>query len=111
PQSRWLGTGRKVLDNKGNVVKEYEPFFSVTHQFENQRELVESGVTRIHAYDPIGRLIRLDQPDGTFATTEHSAWMVTEHDQNDTILESRWYDERVTRKIDAALLAAGKDPA
>ena len=28
---RWVGTGRTVFDNKGNPVKQYEPFFSSTH--------------------------------------------------------------------------------
>jgi RHS repeat-associated protein len=111
PQQRWLGTGRKVVDNKGSVVKEYEPFFSITHRFESQRELVEAGVTRIRGYDPIGRVVRLDEPDGTFSRTEYSAWATAEHDRNDTVLETRWYDERANRKIDAALTAAGKDPA
>ncbi|MEO5726945.1 MAG: toxin TcdB middle/C-terminal domain-containing protein, partial [Byssovorax sp.] len=27
---RWVGTGRTVFDNKGNPVKQYEPFFSST---------------------------------------------------------------------------------
>ena len=27
PDVRWVGTGRTVLDNKGNPIKKYEPFF------------------------------------------------------------------------------------
>ncbi|WP_437793355.1 toxin TcdB middle/C-terminal domain-containing protein [Sorangium sp. So ce693] len=41
--SRWVGTGRTVLDNKGNSVKQYEPFFSATHEYEDETELVELG--------------------------------------------------------------------
>ncbi|MFO0761899.1 MAG: hypothetical protein U0359_36000 [Byssovorax sp.] len=29
---RWVGTGRTVVDNKGNPVKQYEPFFSDTFE-------------------------------------------------------------------------------
>src|SRR5262249_15210450 len=47
PENRWVGTGRKVLNNKGNVVKEYEPYFSVTHQYESYKELVEAGKTLV----------------------------------------------------------------
>ena len=43
------GNGRTVVNNKGNAVKKYEPYFSVTHRYESNKELVESGVT---AHDP-----------------------------------------------------------
>ncbi len=111
PRLRWLGTGRKVLNNKGNTVKEYEPFFSVSHHFENEKELVESGVTRIQSYDPIDRVVRIDYPDATFSRTDFGSWKVTTHDRNDTVLDSAWYDRRIHRLIDAKLIAAGKDPA
>lgn len=29
PELRWIGTGRTVLNNKGNPVKQYEPYFSI----------------------------------------------------------------------------------
>jgi RHS repeat-associated protein len=111
PQLRWLGRGRRVLNNKGSVVKEYEPFFSTTHRFESDRELVESGVTRISYYDPVGRLARTVFPDATFSRVERRAWSIEQHDRNDTVLESDWYVRRVNRLIDAELVAAGKDPA
>ncbi|XXT18152.1 hypothetical protein WME94_48775 [Sorangium sp. So ce429] len=44
--TRWVGTGRTVLDNKGNPVKQYEPFFSATHEYEDEAELVEWGGSR-----------------------------------------------------------------
>ena len=110
PRLRWLGTGRKVVNNKGNVVKEYEPFFSVTHEFETEKQLVAAGVTRIHFYDPIDRLVRVDQPDGSFSRTTYGPWAVVEEDRNDTVLESRWYHERINRLVDVKLVAAGKDP-
>jgi RHS repeat-associated protein len=111
PQLRWLGTGRKIANNKGNVVKDYEPFFSVTHAFESEKVLVEAGVTQIRAYDALDRVVRVDYPDATLSRTEHGAWKTTELDQNDTILESEWHARRVGREIDAELIAAGKDPA
>lgn len=111
PQLRWLGNGRTVLNNKGNAVKQYEPYFSTTHQFENQTELVETGVTPILFYDAMGRLARAEAPDGTLSRTEFSAWSHTQYDPNDTVLESTWYTRRFYRLMDAELLAAGKDPA
>lgn len=109
-QLRWIGNGRTVLNNKGNPVKQYEPYFSVTHQFEDVKELVESGVTPLLYYDAPGRLVKTDLPDGTFTRTEFDSWKQVIHDQNDTVLESAWYRKRSGHLIDAELLAAGKDP-
>ncbi|XYH99955.1 RHS repeat-associated core domain-containing protein [Sorangium sp. So ce1128] len=92
--TRWVGTGRTVLDNKGNPVKQYEPFFSSTHEYEDEAELVEWGVTPILRYDPLGRLIRTDLPNGTFSRVVFDAWKQTSHDPNDTVLESSWYAAR-----------------
>jgi hypothetical protein len=44
---RWVGTGRTVFNNKGNPVKQYEPFFSATSAYEDEASIVESGVTPI----------------------------------------------------------------
>ncbi|MEN8250422.1 MAG: SpvB/TcaC N-terminal domain-containing protein, partial [Bacteroidota bacterium] len=107
---RWIGNGRTILNNKGNPVKQYEPYFSVTHQYEDQKELVESGVTPIMYYDAMGRLIKSEMPDGTFSKTEFDSWKQKIYDQNDTILESTWYYNRANHLIDAELIAAGKNP-
>src|SRR5690606_37491952 len=44
---RWIGNGRTVYDNKGNVIKGYEPFFSTTHEYESEAQLVETGFTPV----------------------------------------------------------------
>ncbi|MGC1121820.1 MAG: SpvB/TcaC N-terminal domain-containing protein [Candidatus Methanofastidiosia archaeon] len=94
PNVRWVGTGRTVFDNKGNPIKKYEPFFSSTHEYEDEKDLVEWGFTPIFHYDPLSRLIRTDYPNGTFSKVEFSAWQQETWDQNDTALESEWYNER-----------------
>ncbi|MBA2937207.1 insecticidal toxin complex protein [Paenibacillus sp. CGMCC 1.16610] len=109
-QLRWIGNGRTVLNNKGNAVKQYEPYFSVAHQYEELKELVETGVTSILFYDAPGRLIKTEMPDGTLSRTEFDSWKQVAFDQNDTVLESSWYDNRANRRIDANLIAAGKSP-
>ncbi|HEY0724466.1 MAG TPA: hypothetical protein VGD41_10850, partial [Pyrinomonadaceae bacterium] len=45
-------------------------------------------------YDAAGRLVRTEMPDGTLSRVEFSPWHVKNFDQNDTVLESRWYSER-----------------
>jgi len=107
---RWIGSGRTVLNNKGNAVKKYEPYFSVTHSFEDLKEQVETGVTPSMYYDAPGRLIKTELPNGTLLRTGFDSWKQSIYDQNDTILESSWYQKRTNRLIDAELIAAGKDP-
>lgn len=109
-QLRWIGNGRTILNNKGNAVKQYEPYFSVTHQYEDLKELVETGVTPILYYDAMGRLIKTELPDGTLSRTEFDSWKQTVFDPNDSILESSWFHNRTNHLIDAELIAAGKDP-
>lgn len=110
-QLRWIGNGRTILNNKGDAVKQYEPYFSVTHSYEDLKELVETGVTPILHYDALGRLIKTELPDGTLSRTEFDSWQQATYDPNDTVLESSWYHNRTNRLIDAELIAAGKDPA
>ncbi len=109
-QLRWIGNGRTVLNNKGNAVKQYEPYFSTTPRYEDLKELVETGVTPIIYYDALGRLIKTEMPDGTLSRTEFDSWKQAFYDPNDTILESSWYNNRTNRLIDAKLIEAGKDP-
>lgn len=93
-QLRWIGNGKTVKNNKGNVVKQYEPYFSVTWQYESYKELVETGVTPLMYYDAAGRLIKTEMPDGSFSKVEFDSWKQTVYDANDTALESDWYKKR-----------------
>ena len=113
PNLRWIGSGRTVLNNKGKPVKQYEPYFSTTHGYEADPQLVEIGVTPIMYYDPRGRLIRAEAANGTFATVAITPWVIRQSDQNDTVLASAWYALRTTgalasdaREHDAARKAA-----
>ncbi len=87
---RWVGTGRTVFDNKGNPIKKYEPFFSSTYAYESEKNLVEWGATPIFRYDPLGRLIRTDQPNGTHSRVVFDAWGQENWDENDTVAGTVW---------------------
>ena len=110
PFLRWIGNGRTILNNKGNAVKQYEPYFSVSPKFEDEKELVEYGVTPVMYYDAPGRLIKTEMPDGTFSRIEFDSWKQTVYDPNDTVKDSSWYYNRFNRSIDEQLMSAGKDP-
>ena len=108
---RWIGTGRTILNNKGNPVKQYEPYFSVTHQYETNAQLVEIGVTPILQYDALNRLVRTDFPDGTFSKDIFDAWQQTSFDQNDTVKESDWYAQKAQSRDKKNQQAAQKAAA
>ncbi len=91
---RWVGNGRTVLNNKGNPVKEYQPYFSTTNEYEDEQALREIGVTPVLFYDAAGRNIRTDFPNGTFTKVEFTPWMTRMFDTNDTVRESQWFVDR-----------------
>lgn len=105
---QWITNGKTILNNKGKPVKQYEPYFTDTH---NYIEPVEVGVTVIIYYDAAGRVIRTEMPDGSYNRVEFTPWYSASFDQNDTILEpnNEWYNRFIhsseQEKAKAALLA------
>jgi len=92
---RWIGNGRTIKNNKGNAVKQYEPYFSVSWQYEEYKELVETGVTPVMYYDAMSRMIKTEMPDGTFSKVEFDSWKQMIYDANDTVKDSEWYTKRI----------------
>lgn len=93
-QLRWIGNGRNIVNNKENIVKQYESYFSVNNDYEDLKELVETGVTPTLYYDAAGRLIKTEMPDGTFSKVEFDSWKQKTFDANDTVKDSDWYKRR-----------------
>ena len=91
---RWIGNGRTIVNNKGTAVKSYEPYFSTTHEFEDEQALVKTGVSATMYYDAAGRLIKTEHSDKTFNTIEFDAWYSKGFDVHDTVMDSDWYVER-----------------
>jgi len=101
PKLRWVGNGRTVVNNKGKPVKRYEPYFSATYDYEDDARLVEIGVSPLLYYDPPGRNVRTEYPNGTFSKTEIQGWLTRTYDQNDTVSDSDWYALRTTGSLAA----------
>jgi RHS repeat-associated protein len=97
---RWIGNGKTIYNNKGNAVMQYEPYFSTLGAaFDDEEYAATVGVTpRIH-YDPLGRVLRTDLPDGSFTKTEWNAWTQQTYDNNDTVDDSNWYALRTTGSL------------
>ncbi len=91
---RWIVDGKTVFNNKGQPVKEYEPYFTKQSTCRAEGDTQEEvGVTSLMYYDAVGRLVRTELPDGTFSRIEFSPWHVKSFDANDTAVESQWYKE------------------
>lgn len=111
---QWVGNGRTVWDNKGNPIKQYEPYFAATGGYDLESALASTGVTAILRYDPLGRLIRTDLPNGTYSKVVFDPWQQETFDPNDTVLDSQWYATNIALSSGnpnhrAAVLAAAHD--
>lgn len=101
-QSRWLGSGAVVYNNKGEPVRQYEPFFDSTSEFTSVKALTRVGVSPTLRYDPIGRVVRTDLPDGTYTKVEFTPWEQATFDPIDTIADSQWLAKRLQPDADPA---------
>jgi RHS repeat-associated protein len=80
---RWVGSGWTIFNNKGNPVRQYEPFFSNTHRFEFG---VQVGVSPVLFYDPLDRVVATLHPNNTYEKVVFDAWRQITWDVNDTVL-------------------------
>jgi RHS repeat-associated protein len=80
---RWTGSGWTVFNNKGKPVRQYEPFFTATPQFEFART---AGVSPVLFYDPAARPVATLHPDGSYAKTTFDPWHQDAWDAADTVL-------------------------
>lgn len=95
---RWLVSGHVVFNNKQQPVRQYEPFYSSSVAFESDAELQHFGVSALSRYDPAGRLIQTDLPDGTLTRAEFTPWEMRQYDPNDTVQEAS-SSYRVVREL------------
>jgi len=86
---RWVGSGWTIFNNKGNPVRQYEPFFSQLpakgHQFEFG---VTAGVSPIIFYDPAERVRAKVYSNQTYEKVVFDPWHLETWDVNDTVLQA-----------------------
>lgn len=80
-EKRFLCSGWTIFNNKGKPVRQFEPFFSITHAYEFS---VLAGVSPILVYDPMDRVVGTLHPNRTYEKTVFSAWGNAAYDANDT---------------------------
>lgn len=78
--TRYRVSGWQVFNHKGLVIRAYQPTFSPSDAYgvgdTNSAHIVTS-------YDPLGRPVRIDHPDGTYETTSYHPWRTATADRND----------------------------
>jgi len=79
---RWIGSGWTIFNNKAKPVRQYEPFFSASHDFEFAAIV---GVSPIVFYDPVGRVVATLRPNHSFEKVVFDPWRQANWDVNDTI--------------------------
>jgi hypothetical protein len=80
-EHRWTSTGAKVYNNKGKPVRQFEPFFSDTHQF----GIEQRGVSPIIFYDPLERVVCTLHSNHTYEKVVFDPWQQETWDVNDTV--------------------------
>ncbi|KAH7109097.1 insecticidal toxin complex protein [Dendryphion nanum] len=79
---RWITSGWTIFDNKGNIVRKYEPFFSGTADFEFG---ATKGVASTTFYDPLSRPVLVLSPDHSWSKVVVGNWSSESWDANDTV--------------------------
>ena len=116
-EQRWLCSGRKLYNQKGNPYKEYEPYYIDTYEYVNNPQLNQFGVSSVLHYDPLDRPIRVDIAKGFFTKVEFTPWWEKHYDENDTVKDSNFYkkhikdDETVTNLENSSDVQEGISPA
>lgn len=85
---RWHGTGWSLYSTKGQVICQYDPFYSTSSGYEDDGELKQLGDVSVLQYDPICRVIRTDTSDGFHTTHRYHPWMDIFCDEIDTLAQS-----------------------
>ncbi|KAF1823158.1 SpvB-domain-containing protein, partial [Dissoconium aciculare CBS 342.82] len=80
--SRWRCTAWQVLNNKGLVVENFEPFFDNSSAFVLGRK---EGVSTLHAYDAMSREVVTISPNRTWTKSIPTPWDSTVYDASDTL--------------------------
>ena len=104
---RWIGSGWTVFNNKGNPVRQYEPFFTAVHGFEFARAV---GVSPVLFYDPVGRVVATLAPDDGYAKTAFDPWYQDAWDAADTVLLDPRSDPDVAGYARGYLAARSAEP-
>lgn len=82
-QEMWRFTPQVTIDNVGNRVQEFQPYFAKTHEFKGPTEIKGSATTLLH--DSLNRLVAVLSPDHAFTKTVIGSWSTTSFERGNTV--------------------------
>lgn len=100
---RWLTTGRVAYNNKGNPVKQYEPYYINTPAYLSNPILDTFGVTAILYYDSLDRVTHTITPKGYLQQHTWTPWEESLHDAHDTFINSPYCQVNVLQPDDQSI--------
>ncbi|ODS24948.1 hypothetical protein AB835_01425 [Candidatus Endobugula sertula] len=86
--SRWRVSGRIEYNNKGLVIRQYQPFFVDDWQYVADSSMRAEAYADTHFYDALGRLIRVLTAKGYERRQYNTSWHTIAEDENDTWSET-----------------------
>ncbi|MHA1066848.1 SpvB/TcaC N-terminal domain-containing protein [Enterobacter ludwigii] len=84
---RWVVTGRVEYDNKGQVVRVWQPYFLNSWHYVTDSALRTQGYSDTLYYDATGRPSQTVTAKGHLRRVQYYPWFTVEEDENDTLPE------------------------
>jgi RHS repeat-associated protein len=82
--TRWVGTGWTIFNNKGKPILQFESFFSDTHRLDTDAQI---GVSSVLCYDPADRVVATLHANHTWEKVVFDPWRQETWDANDTVVK------------------------
>jgi hypothetical protein len=82
---RWVISGRVEYNNKGLVVRAYQPYFLDSWHYVVDSSLRTQGYSDTNHYDAMGRLSHTDTALNYLRRTTYYPWFDVQEDENDTV--------------------------
>lgn len=85
---RWAVTGRTEYDNKGQIIRTYQPYFLDDWKYVSDDSARQDLHADTHYYDPVGREWQVVTAKGWLRRVLFTPWFVVSEDENDTATEA-----------------------
>jgi hypothetical protein len=102
---RWLTEGHLIYNNKGALVKQYEPYFIDSPAYIDYQVFDQSGDPAVAAlrtstatsFDALGRTPYVITNKGFLNKTDWTAWETSSYDSNDCFIDSPYWQDNISR--------------
>ncbi len=82
--SRWAVSGKVEYDNKGQLVRSYQPYYINDWRYVDDKAMRTCGYADTHFYDALGREIEVVTAKGYRRRNSYFPWFTVAEDENDT---------------------------